>query len=106
MKWLIRLLGGYTDDEMTSRIIELESKIEIARQEKFRVGDMVYNHEEGYSNNMYPLYVHKVRFGLRNDIVLELGRNKEDNKQLLHVLAKYISYDKPVNCSCCDKKQN
>lgn len=67
---------------------------------------MVYNHKEGYSNNMYPLYVHKVRFGLRNDIVLELGRNKEDNKQLLHVLAKHISYDKPDVCSCCGKKQN
>lgn len=41
MKWLIKLLSGYTDDEMTSRIIELESKriydLEISRQEKFRV---------------------------------------------------------------------
>lgn len=110
MNWLIRMLGGYTKGDMSYAVIELEnqrlSDLEIERQEKFRVGDIVYNHSKGYSNNMYSLYVHKVRLGLRNDIVLELGRNKEDDKQLLIVLAKNISYEKPDICSCCGKKQN
>lgn len=110
MNWIIKILGGYTSDDLKTIKIELEAKriqdLEIARQKIFREGDMVYNHEDGYSLNMYPLYVHKVRLGLRGDIVLELKRNKEDRGNTLDILAKFASYDKPVKCALCGVKQN
>lgn len=54
---------------------------------------------------MHPLYVSKVRLGLRGDIVLELLRNKDDKGITLDILAKHASFDKPVVCVCCGKNK-
>lgn len=107
MNFLIKLLGGYTKDDVSTIKAEIDAKhhqdLEIMRQKQFRVGDMVYNHSDGYSLNMMPLYISKVRLGLRGDIVLELLRNEDDKCKSLDILAKFASFDKPNVCGCCGK---